>query len=730
MAENARRKSPRVRTPAVLQLEATECGAAALGMILEYYGRVVPATTLRRDCGVSRNGSNAWNIVKTARQYGMLAKGFSKSVQDLRTIDPPYILFWNFNHFVVGEGFGKNKVIINDPASGHRSVSEEEFEQSFTGVVLVMEPGPEFKGGGRRPSVIKAIFERLKGSYAAVAFCILAGFLLVIPGLATPAFSQIFLDSVFVERHTDWLRPLIAAMIVTVVMQSALKFIQLRYLRRLRIALSIKLANRFMWQLLRLPSIFYAQRYSGEVANRSLINDKLAATLSGKLAQTAIDVVMMVFYAALMFYYDAVITTAGVLFALLSVSALRWISTHRVEANMRALQEYGKTQGTAIAGLQGMETIKAGGLESGFFAKWSGYYAKASNARQQLEKSNQALDVIPGLLTSMTAMLVVIVGGYRVINGHLTIGMLVALQGLLNSFISPMRNLIQLGGTFQELEGDLNRVNDIVDHPVESEAPARQFANEDGLQLVRLKGYVELRDAIFGYSPLEKPLIQGFNLSVRPGQRIALVGSSGSGKSTIAKLISGEYKLWSGDIYFDGIPRSQIPQDIFVNSFGCVAQDIFLFGGTVRENLSLWDSSIADHSIMRACQDAAIHETILALSGSYDSVLLESGANLSGGQRQRLEIARALVNDPSVLVLDEATSALDARTEALIIERLRMRGCSCIVVSHRLSTIRDCDEILVMERGQVVERGTHEELWAANSRYAELIRTGDDLRDE
>src|SRR5437867_157435 len=699
-------------------------------MILEYYGRIVPATALRRECGVSRDGSNAWNIVRAARHYGMLAKGFSKTVQDLREIRPPFIVFWNFNHFLVVEGFGKNKVFLNDPASGHRLVTDEEFEQSFTGVILLMEPGPEFERGGRRPSIVKAISERLAGSYTAVAFCILAGFLLVIPGLAMPAFSQIFIDNIFVERRVDWLRPLIAAMIVAVLLQAALKFIQVRYLRRFRIALSIKLANRFMWQLLRLPSIFYAQRYSGEVANRSLINDKLAATLSGKLAQTAIDVVMMVFYAGLMFYYDAVITSVGVLLALLSVCALRWISKHRIEANMRVLQEYGKTHGTAIAGLQGMETIKASGLEPGLYARWSGYFAKATNARQQLEISNQALNIIPLLLTSMTSVLVVIGGGYRVIDGHLSIGMLVALQSLLGSFIAPMNNLIQLGGTFQELEGDLHRVNDVLEYPIEQTVAVRQVPAEGGFQPIRLKGYVELRNATFGYSPLEKPLIQDFNLTIRPGQRIALVGGSGSGKTTIAKLISGEYQLWAGDVYFDGTPRREIPADIVANSFGCVAQDIFLFAGTVRDKLSVWDSTIADENLVRACQDAAIHDTILGLPGSYAAILLEGGANLSGGQRQRLEIARALVNDPTVLVLDEATSALDARTEALIIERLRMRGCSCIVVSHRLSTIRDCNEIIVMEGGEVVERGAHEELWAANSHYARLIRTGDDLRDE
>jgi ATP-binding cassette subfamily C protein len=668
--------------------------------------------------------------MKAAGRYGMLAKGFSKSVEGLADIEPPYIVFWNFNHFVVVEGFGENKVFLNDPASGHVVVTDEEFEQSFTGIVLAMAPGPQFERGGRKPSIFKAIRERLAGSSSAVAFCILAGFLLVIPGLATPAFSQIFLDSIFVERRVDWLRPVIVAMIIAVLMQSALKFIQLRYLRRFRLVLSIKLSSRFMWQLLRLPSIFYAQRYSGEVANRSLINDKLAATLSGKLAQTAIDVVMMGFYAALMFYYDVVITSIGVAFALSNVLVLRWISRHRVEANMRVLQEYGKAHGTAIAGLQGMETIKAGGLESGLFSTWSGYYAKATNARQQLEISNQSLNALPGFLSSMAGVLVIIVGGYRIVNGHLSIGMLVALQSLLHSFMSPLNNLMQLAATFQELEGDFNRVDDVLEYPVEESPATSELATEGRPQSVRLKGHVELRNATFGYSPLEKPLIEDFKLTIRPGQRIALVGSSGSGKTTISKLISGEYKLWAGEVCFDGIPRDQIPREVLVNSFGIVAQDIFLFGGTVRDNLTLWDSTIPDQNLVRACQDAAIHDTVLGLPGGYDAVLLEGGGNLSGGERQRLEIARALVNDPAVLLLDEATSALDAATEALVIERLRMRGCSCIVVSHRLSTIRDCDEIIVLEKGRVVERGTHDELWAANAHYARLIRTGDDLTDE
>jgi len=692
----------------------------------------MPLTTLRRECGVSRDGSNAWNIVQAARRCGMIAKGFSAEVEALQQLKPPYVVFWNFNHFVVVEGFGKNRVFLNDPASGHRFVTEDEFKQSFTGVVLVMEPGPDFQKGGKRQSRVRSTFELLGGFSSALALCIASGFLLVIPGLTIPAFSQIFLDSIFVERHTDWLRPVIAAMILLVLVQCLLRFIQLRYLRRLRIALSIKLASRFIWQLLRLPSIFYSQRYSGEVASRSLIVDKVADTFSGRLAQTAIDAVMMVFYAAMIFYYDKVIALIGIAFALLNVFVLRSLSKRRIEANMRVLQEYGKSFGTAIAGLQGMETIKAGGLESGLFTKWSGYYAKATNARQELEISNQVLNVLPSVLTSLTGVVVIIVGGYRIITGHLTTGMLVALQSLLTSFMLPINNLMQMGSTFQELQGDLDRIDDILQHPIDEPATvaAAVVVGHESHRLVRLKGYVELKNATFGYSSLAKPLVDNFNLAITPGQRIAIVGASGSGKTTITKLISGEYKLWSGEVLFDGIPRDQIPADVFVNSFGSVAQDIFLFGGTVRDNLTLWDSTIPDENIVRACQDAAIHDTILRLPGGYDAVLVEGGMNLSGGERQRLEIARALIYDPPVLVLDEATGALDASTEAFIAERLRMRGCSCILVSHRLSTVRDCDDILVMENGRVIEHGTHEALWAANSRYAELLRVTDSVMVE
>lgn len=715
-------KHRRVYTPSVLQLEAVECGAAALAMVLGFHKRVVPLTTLRRECGVSRDGSKASNIVRAARRYGMEAKGFTKSIKKLYDIKPPFIIFWNFNHFVVCEGFGKDRVYLNDPAVGHRSVTLKEFNRGFTGIVLVFAPGPEFTPGGRLPSVVGSIQSRLAGSWKAIGFCFLTGFLLVIPGLAIPAFNQIYIDAVILQGRADWLRPLLLAMGISAILTGILHFIQFRFLRRLKIKLSIQFSSAYVWHLLHLPASFYAQRFAGEIANRSQINSKLADLLSGRLATTAIDVTMMGCYAALMFYYDVMLTLIGIAFAVINGVVLKFIAQKRVETNMRVLTEYGKAQGVGMAGLQSIETIKAGGLESGFFATWAGYYAKAAGARQDLEMSNQWLGITPTLLTALTSAAILVFGGLRVMDGEISIGMLVAFQSLMASFLAPINELLSLGGTFQDMRGDLERVDDVLDNDTIAPPAVERLVDENGDQITRLKGYVELRNVTFGYSPLDKPLFENFNLAIAPGERVALVGGSGSGKSTLAKIICGEYEPWSGEVLFDGLPRNQIPSDVLRNSFAVVDQDISLFEGTIRDNLTLWDDSVPETYLRRACQDAAANEFVMALPGGLDGKLLEGGVNLSGGQRQRLEIARSLVLNPAVLVFDEATSALDADTEGVVMERLRMRGCTAILVAHRLSTVRDSDLILVLKDGKVAEQGTHDALWAQDGEYSRLMR--------
>jgi NHLM bacteriocin system ABC transporter peptidase/ATP-binding protein len=704
-------------------MEAVECGAAALGIILGYYKRIVPLPELRRECGVSRNGSKASNMLKAARNYGLNAKGFKKELETLKELRVPYIVFWNFNHFLVVEGWGQGEVYLNDPATGPRTVTLQAFDQGYTGVVLVIEPGPDFKKGGRKPSILKSLNQRLQGSTGALLYCLLAGLLLTVPRLAVPAFTQVFVDEILVQGRQDWLRPLILGMLITAVLRGILARSRLYYLRRLMLKLSLSMSGQFLWHTLRLPVGFYAQRFAGEISNRTELNDKVANVLSGRLATTVIDAIMMIFYALVMFLYDWVLTAIGIFFATVNFLALQSLSRSRVDANMRLAQEYGKVGGVAIGGIQTMETVKASGLESDLFSRFAGYYAKALNAQQELGLQNQVLAVLPILLTALTTASVLVVGGLRVMNGSLTIGMLVAFQFLMQSFLAPVNSLVNFGSTLQELEGDLNRLDDVLQNPTDPEADRKDTGQSVGIDSFCMQGYIELRNVSFGYSRMESPLIENFSLTVKPGQRVALVGGSGSGKSTIAKLLCGLYEPWSGEIRFDDKPRSQIPRSVLANSIAMVEQDIFLFAGTVRENLTLWDDTVPEGDLVRACKDAAIHDLVLLMPGGYDADLIEAGANISGGQRQRLEIARSLVQNPSILVLDEATSALDAETELIVDRNIRRRGCSCIVVAHRLSTIRDCDEIIVLERGKVVQRGTHEELRQQGGAYSRLIRT-------
>ena len=714
-----------VRTPTVLQMEAVECGAASLGILLGYHRRIVPLSELRAECGVSRNGSNAANVVKAARRYGLKAKGLSTGLEDIQKLRAPFIVFWNFNHFLVVEGFKKGRAYLNDPASGRRTVSVQEFDEAFTGVVLLMEPGPEFQTGGREPSTVAALGRRLRGSAHDLSFAVAAGLLLVAPGLAVPMLIQLFVDEVLIRQRHEWLRPLLLGLALMAVLRILLRMLQLRYLRELRTKLAIRLSGSFIWHVLRLPVGFFAQRFAGEISSRVALNNGIADALSGRLATAIIDCAMLLFYVVVMLSYDWLLTLVGVTLALGNVLALRWIARRRVDANMRLRQETGKVAGVSIAGLQSIETLKASALESSFFARWAGYYTKATGARQELGLTNQTLGVLPGVLSALTTMLILVIGGFEVIRGELSIGELVAFQSLMLSFQRPVGTLVGLGGQLQTLQGDLVRVDDVLLHETDPSLGQALVEEGDaaGEQALRLRGRVELRGVTFGYSRVAEPLLKEFNLVLEPGRRVALVGSSGSGKSTVAKLVCGLYQPWEGEILFDGKPRGEIARSVLANSLSMVDQDILFFGGSVRENLSLWDSTVPAASLEAACVDAEIHDVVLALPGGFDAVLLEGAANLSGGQRQRLEIARALVNDPSILVLDEAMSALDAETEFRIDRSLRKRGCSCLVVAHRLSTIRDSEEIIVLRRGEVVERGSHEDLWESGGEYSRLIRS-------
>jgi len=711
----------KVRSPTVLQMEALECGAACLAIVLAHLGRWVPLEELRLACGVSRDGSKASNMLKAARRYGLAVKGLKTEPAGLRHLKPPMILHWNFNHFLVLDGFRKGRVHLNDPASGPRTVSEEELDQSFTGVVLTFEPGPNFQRGGDPPRLLPALGKRLSGSTMALVFVLLAGLALVVPGLVNPVFSKVFIDQVLLRNHHEWLGPLLFGMGITAAMVGALTWLQQAYLLRLETKMALAASGRFLWHVLRLPVEFFTQRFAGDISNRVLANDRVAQLLSRDLATNVLGAVMIAFFATLMLRYDALLTLIGIVMVSLNVAALRFVSRKRVDGNRALLQEQGKLHGTAIGGLQIIETLKATAGESDLFSRWAGYQAKVVNIRQDMERYTQLLDAVPPLLAAVNTALILGIGSLRVMNGVMTLGGLVAFQALMASFVAPVNRLVTLGGKLQMVEGDMNRLDDVLRYPPEAGIESGPGELPSPESAVKLSGHLELREVSFGYSRLSPPLIEGLSLTLKPAARVALVGGSGSGKSTIAKLITGLYEPWSGEILFDGRPRSEVPRSVMTNSLASVDQSVFLFEGSVRDNLTLWDTTVPLPEVVAAARDAAIHEDIAARPDGYDSPVEEGGANFSGGQRQRLEIARALVGRPSILVLDEATSALDPTTEEIIDENLRRRGSTCVIVAHRLSTIRDADEIIVLEEGKVVQRGTHDELKDVEGPYAELI---------
>ena len=716
-------------------MEAVECGAAALAMVLAWFGRHVPLEELRVACGVSRDGSKAANMLKGATRYGLVARGFRREPNDLHRLPLPMIVHWNFNHFLVLEGFRGNRVFLNDPAAGPRNVPAEEFDQAFTGVVLTFERGPDFKRGGVRRRLFTALRPRLAGSYAALGFVVGTGLLLVVPGLVVPTFSRLFVDDVLVGRAAELARPLFLAIGVTLAATGTLTWLQQRYLLRLETKFAVTTSSQFLWHVMHLPMQFFSQRYAGDIGSRVAINDRIAYLLSGELAAAFISACMATFYAALMWRYDRGLSLMAIATAVLNVVALKYFSAKRVHLNQQLLHEQARMLGAAMGGLQSIETLKAMGAESDLFAKWSGYQAKAVGTEQQLKLQTELLSTVPRLLMPLSTACILGIGGLRVMDGGISMGMLIAFQALMLGFITPINRIVDLGSTLQEVKGDLARLDDVLTASadirlIENDPVSVQFACIETQRethptapdpQVKLCGYLELRNVSFGYGPLEPPLINQFNLVLEPGQRVALVGGSGCGKTTIARLVCGLYEPWNGQVLFDGRPRQAIPRRLMTTSFSVIDQDIFLFEGSIRDNLTMWDPTVAEADIVRAADDACMHDEISARRGHYQSPIEEGGRNFSGGQRQRLEIARALVANPTILVLDEATSALDPSTEAQIDDNLRRRGCTCLIVAHRLSTIRDCDEIIVLERGAIAQRGVHEELMETDGLYSRLI---------
>ena len=711
-----------VRTPTVLQMEAVECGAASLSMVLGHYGRHVPLEELRIACGVSRDGSRASNLLKAARSYGLTAKGMQMDLAALADVQGPAILFWEFNHYVVYDGMGRRLgrrgVYINDPAKGRRFVPMEEFDGSFTGVVLVLEPGHGFERGGRRPGVLGAMPARLRGTAGTMPAAVLSSLLLVAVGAAVPALSRQYIDLFLIGGQTSLLTVLFAAMGTCVLLTLVLTWLQQANLLHGRIVSSTLSSARFLRHLLRLPVTFFSQRSPADLVQRLQSNDQVAETLARDLAAAGVDAVVVVLYAVLLYTYDAQLTFLGIGVALLNIVAMRLVVRLRATRTAKLRADTARLTNTSYTGLQLIETMKATGGEDGYFRRWAGQHAATLEEQQRLGVPSAWLGVVAPTLATLNSALILWIGGMRAVEGGISVGLLVAFQSLVTRFTAPLTRLNGVAGRIQDFAADVARLKDVENFQADP-IYARPGAGDSAR---RLQGHVELENITFGYSPLDKPLLTGFDLTVGPGRQVALVGGSGSGKSTVSRLISGLYSPWEGVIRIDGQRLEDIPRGALAASVSFVDQDVFLFEGSVRDNVALWDPSIPDEAVVEALRDAALYDVVTRRPGGIHSKVEQDGRNFSGGQRQRLEIARALVRRPSILVLDEVTSALDAETELIVMDNLRRRGCACVVIAHRLSTVRDSDEIVVLQHGTIVERGRHDELVAHGGAYAALVR--------
>jgi len=707
-----------VRAPTVLQMEAVECGAASLGMILGYHGKRVALEALRVACGVTRDGSTAGNMVRAARSFGLKANGFRRDVSELETLELPFVIFWQFNHFLVVEGFSNRGVHLNDPAVGRRVVDADEFDRSYTGVAIVFEPDEGFVRESRSSATFGALFKHLSGTQPALLYALGCGLGLIVPGLLIPAFVRMFVDSVLLAGDRSFRPIVLVGIIGTILLQIALLELQERVMLRVQTKLAVSSSSRFMSRLLDLPMNFFAQRSAGELGYRVGLNDRLAELLSQRLLSTIVGFVAAAFFLGMMLYFDVGLALLVLAITGLNVAALAAVSRSRADDSVSLLHEQGMLGAKAVDGLATIETLKAGGAEETFFRRWSGQQARVLNVRQRLAIPTQLLAAVPQLSAAITSISILGIGGWRVIDGSLTIGTLLAFQLLAQEFAAPFATILSLGSDLQTIVGYIRKLEDVTNYGAGSEAAAKPFRE---VPAVHVASRVEARNLSFGYSPVSKPAVNDVSFAAEPGRWIALVGATGSGKSSLARLLVGLDVPTKGELLLDGVNFDSIDPAAFARRVAFVDQTITLFPGTVRDNITLWDSTIDDAAIERAARDAVIHDEIVARPGSYDGLIAEDGTNLSGGQRQRLEIARALSRDPTVLVLDEATSALDANTEFALSENLRRRGCTCVLVAHRLSTVRDCDEILVVADGVVVERGRHEELVALRGRYFELV---------